>query len=923
VGGPVLAGMAPGAKIMAFQNGYFLPDAWLLAALGVDGAANSGDEAQIVSNSFGDSSALADGWTEDSRLIGYLNHTVAPNTTWLVATGNGGHGYGTVTSPGGGTAIDVGASTAFGSLNVFEPVGADQITYGAITPFSSRGPGALGDLAPDVVAVGTFGSGANPLNFYLNGEAAYDIFGGTSMATPLAAGVLAQIYQAYRANPANGGAWPTYQAATDLLLGGSHDLGYDPFTQGAGNVDADRATATAAGAANTFLTTPSQWYPGDYRGVAYPAFPRVLAAGAGATGTFTVTNPSASPLTVTIRDTTHTEVAAVTHRITLPGGYAAGGREPEALIPITQLIANYDPDLVRAQLVFPFDAFAPPNSFGYGSSYDLLFYNWTDHDGDGRLWVDANRNGIVDRDEIDAATGPNGAAEYHRFAYSAAIGNYLEVSLGRDALSRVADGAFLGVQRGNWTMTTTLDLRLSFYRKTDWDWLSGAPARLDVPARGSATFTARLDVPAGAQPGAYQGALEVAVGAQQQIVPVVSHVAATGATFAFGSATLDAPPGRSPYLNGNLFGGSDWGWRYDAGDWRLFFYDLPAGTARSGRHMLVDTTWSNAQTDVDTWVFGAAPHADAAVRDPAFFGPTDVELIGGSADSHVGGGAFRWQTATGGPQEIVGAELRDGLGLILLHNVLSGGERFDEAFSGRAYQVELTPGALAYTTTVPAGTLPLRFSTAAAIGEGVAVRAFGFSQPEVYTNLLVREDFGGPEDASQTFARRIVNGGLLDVILTGQPDDDVDLYVLRDGGDEVLDGSDDVTVGASLSFSANERVTITFPEDGLYWILVYGFTVVGANSTVELTITIVQGEQLAVARAPEGPLEAGEHAIDLRYRVTYPHRADTYQGLLVFGPANAPAAIIEPVTLNYAPSLPAPAPGSTLIYLPQVGALPR
>jgi hypothetical protein len=71
--------------------------------------------------------------------------------------------------------------------------------------------------------------------------------------------------------------------------------------------------------------------------------------------------------------------------------------------------------------------------------------------------------------------------------------------------------------------------------------------------------------------------------------------------------------------------------------------------------------------------------------------------------------------------------MRVGLGLILLHNPLSGGERFDKAFSGRTYQVELTPKALAYTTTVPAGTLPLRFSTAAAMGEGVAVRTFGFS----------------------------------------------------------------------------------------------------------------------------------------------------------------------------------------------------
>jgi len=51
-GGPVLSGMAPDAKVAAMAEGANLPlDAWTLCALGMDGVANSGDEAQIVSNS--------------------------------------------------------------------------------------------------------------------------------------------------------------------------------------------------------------------------------------------------------------------------------------------------------------------------------------------------------------------------------------------------------------------------------------------------------------------------------------------------------------------------------------------------------------------------------------------------------------------------------------------------------------------------------------------------------------------------------------------------------------------------------------------------------------------------------------------------------------------------------------------------------
>ncbi|MFN3762052.1 MAG: S8 family serine peptidase, partial [Anaerolineae bacterium] len=315
-GGPVLAGMAPGAKIAAFQYGFYLPfDSWTLAALGFDGIPNSGDEAQIVSNSWGASATINDGWDMTSRFAHWLNRNYAPNTAFLVATGNGGHGYGTVTEPDGGSIIDVGASTSYGSLVYFELVTPDQFTYGDVQPWSNRGPETLGGVSPDVVAVGAWGTGANPLNLYGNGQAAYDYFGGTSMATPVAAGNLALVYQAfYQKN----GRWPTWQEAKAIFLNGAHDLGYDVLTQGSGNVDADRATDIAAGLNFGYWVEPAQWVAGNYRGTEYPAFPSIMHPGGTATKTFTIHNTYTGTYSVNLSDAVLQKVGEVTFTLSFP-----------------------------------------------------------------------------------------------------------------------------------------------------------------------------------------------------------------------------------------------------------------------------------------------------------------------------------------------------------------------------------------------------------------------------------------------------------------------------------------------------------------------------------------------------------------------------------------------------------------------------
>lgn len=580
-GGPVLAGMAPDAQIAAFMNGFVLPlDAWTLAALGFDGAPESGDEVQVINNSWGDSFTNEDGWDAVSRFAHYVNRNYAPTTTFLAATGNGGPGYGTTTSPNGATIFKVGASTSYGTSLYFEWVGPEQFTYGAVQPWSNRGPSSLGDVDPDLVCVGAWGLGANPLNLYPNGEAAYDLFGGTSMASPVCSGIAALAYESFHEAH---GRWPTWQETADILSNGAHDLGYDVLTQGAGNADAFRSTAIAAG--EEAYVTPSQVIAGDYRGVDHsPVFPAIVHPGDSFEIPMTVNNPTDAPVSVAVQDVNLQRTHEVSFTVTLEAGHG-DFTIPDYLLDITDLIEQYNPDMVRAHVMFPYSRFDGDGNYFEDNSVRSLFYDWSDLNADGNLWTDDNNNGLVEPTEIDI-NGP-GEYEFNRYLYSYPLANYMIADIGGDALARRHDGVFFGLQRSFGSEDLEVSVLLTFYQKAGWDWLSLPTATVDVPAGSQSEVMATLTVPGDARVGLYEGAIEY----DGQVVPVIVHVAADSTTFSFGAATLDEGMNDTPYDNGHLLGSTDWGWRPETGDWKHFFFDVPDGVSGPGEALLVETEW--------------------------------------------------------------------------------------------------------------------------------------------------------------------------------------------------------------------------------------------------------------------------------------------------------------------------------------------
>jgi subtilisin family serine protease len=249
-----IQGMAPGAMIMAGKvlgdDGYGW-DSWIIAGIewavsGSDGNPMTPDGAQIISMSLGGLEVPNDG-NDPTSLA--LDRAAEAGVASFIAAGNEGLGRGTVGSPGVSTsAITVGAST--NNAEAFYLLGywpftksngeylAQDYENNHMIFWSSRGPTADGRIDPDLAAVGAWGPAPTPNN------TADPQFGGTSMATPVAAGIGALVYEAFENT--NGRA-PTPAELKAILMGTAMDIGYGPAEQGAGRIDALAAYEAALG----------------------------------------------------------------------------------------------------------------------------------------------------------------------------------------------------------------------------------------------------------------------------------------------------------------------------------------------------------------------------------------------------------------------------------------------------------------------------------------------------------------------------------------------------------------------------------------------------------------------------------------------------------------------------------------------------
>jgi hypothetical protein len=904
--GAVIGG-APKARLAPMGDIYFSFDfstqfGYLLTAgYGVD----------VTSNSYGNSDNDNDGYDAASQEAGFLNAVLnGGRTTPVFSTGNGAPGYGTATAPRPFNGISVGASTQFGGTGWDSVAKLANIPDNDVVLWSNRGPGAPGSTGVDVVADGAYSPGDATLNSVLDGRNAWETWGGTSRSTPVTVGATLLAYQAFA--QANGGAKPTNAQARRIIKSSAQDLRYDAWTQGAGSVDAKRATeiATSGG-----TVSPDAWRAGSYRGVStYPTFTNLVAPGGSSSRSFSVTGSG----TYSVSDRYLVRSAHVTKSFTssdVNNESESNFNAPDYLMNITSEVqAHSDADLMVVRANFPYDKFDGNGDYVPDQKWRLLTYKWNDVNGDGRLWQDTDGNGavrhpaIATNSSIDAGFADvnyNAAeiekGEYVRFQYHRPDANTL-ISFVRQPAQRMADGLFLGFQhnvRSKAIPTTSFDIEIDFYKQVDWPWLS-TPATVNAPG----TFSATLNVPGDAAYGMYEGAIVLTKNGRDQVVPVSATVGATlpqdaagnvTGTLDFGGASVANAQAGQLYNNGAVFGATDWSWRAESGDWRFFYYDAlkapPAGTL-----LLADTSWADGvPTDIDTLLFGRSANSYQLVGGSGSLigDPYILDTIGKSPNTNTGAGIWKFNTATGGSRDIVSGPAQEGLGAVAWHQVNFKGDQFYTPVKTTLGAAQVAPSAVAQTTSADTGSFDVTFKANVDL-TGLKSEAFGLSQPTT-ENVQVKQD--NPDVSSTASVKRNItlhHASKLQVNFDLATDDN-DLFVLRDANGDGQFTSNEI-VASSTSGSSHEAVTLVKPADGAYQIWVHGFSVAG-TPTGALKIDAIQGDDLTVTGVPAGAVPAGT-LVTLHVAYSKAMTAGQYFGELLLGPNEAPAALRVPITVT-------------------------
>lgn len=646
-----LPGIAPGAKIISIPALYIgdVFYGWMWAA-GFEFNSSSlswqytGDHrAQIESNSWGISE-----WPILLTGIGYdamsaledtlmLPGVMAPNypgTLFVQAMGNGGPGYGTDTSPGGALLpLTVGASTESNWIRAYGWGVSNK--SGQVIAWSDRGPAYTGDIKPDVVAVGAFSWVPASINYY---EGLYwlppgvGIFGGTSQATPMTAGVAALVIQAM--NQKGMSFDPVY--VKNVLMNTAVDLYNAPYTQGAGQVNAYLAVADVLGnsTVGAFYTTSNATYQNVMsqiyamlefwssmfsNGATYPSsvplsnwFGGYLSPGQSTQNTFTVTNPTGSALSINIG--TQNLVVVNEKSITLNwntsnpsaglyswvrgwhGPYYAG-----EYINFTKVFGQIPngTDMLAIEINSPY---VLPLSMGTSTftwpGYITLFaYDWN-----GKISNQTNYFGK--KVPVPVASSMNLVNDAYNWYNTQIVTINMHANpftmypLIRTYMYNIGD--LSSIYPSIWDLPFTLHV---YYLKNEpIPWISLSQSTLTVAPHSTTTFTATLNVPTDASNGIYSGyiVLTGSTGFRQLIpvsVVVKTDVNNVNKVYPFGG--IDKYSQAPLYNNGLMYGMGSLDWRYESGDVRFYYFDV-TNTGITGLNIQV--VWNDPGTSMDVFV---------------------------------------------------------------------------------------------------------------------------------------------------------------------------------------------------------------------------------------------------------------------------------------------------------------------------------
>ncbi|MCX8165471.1 MAG: S8 family serine peptidase [Acidilobaceae archaeon] len=661
-----LKGIAPDAQLAA-NTGLMNPIASVIFFSGFDLVETTQEpyafwtweftgkhKADIISNSWGSSVFLLLGFASGvSNYAQLWDHLILRSGTLIVhAGGNGGMGYGTVTSPGDSSlAITLGASTLFEYRPAF---GFLPGTYHDVVSWSARGPTNIGIVKPDVVNIGSFEWAITHTLVGLgNGLNAYTLFSGTSQATPMTSGALALVLSYMKSR----GMSYTPGFVKCLLKSTAVDMGYNPYSQGSGHVDVYRAvTALARGgipiACSLSVPLAMDFYyrlsppllggvPSDLSPVGdAQLYPGVMKPG------------SSKELELTFRVSgreTRVDLSSIWFRVSTEGllrhlnltaGYAVvGGRA----VPLSDVVVRHTADSVTVRLVSGLSRLVIPmhrSAFeGVKLAEIVAYMPYSVYDPRGRAGpysemiypgielhygIDVNNDRFIAISETQRINYDIRRANVLHLTVSNPIdkfqmaediaARFLNRSVAPLAKAPIFDLRFLSISSAYVGREVTIKLEFRKYEAVPWTWIS-APSSVLVRPGELASVKVRISVPATALPGLYEGYLVARYSDGAALIPISVPVAAVisrGTT----DVTLVGDQ-RFSYNNYAVSGQFDWGWRYESSDWRSFPIIVEDPSVFG---YLVSVSWRGMNTNIDVAVAGLGPTVLADPSDLFFYG---------------------------------------------------------------------------------------------------------------------------------------------------------------------------------------------------------------------------------------------------------------------------------------------------------------
>jgi subtilisin family serine protease len=604
----------------------------------------------ITSNSYGISTWLLTFWGSSYDPWSQFYDFVSLKTGLInvIAAGNGGYGWGTVTTPGSSLmAITVGASTEFLYRAWYGYIGGG---YDDVISWSARGPTSAGLPKPDVVAIGSNAwAGAYTWMSLLNYGAfssyfAWDLFGGTSQATPMVAGAVAIIVEAYK-QKYNRSPRPEYVKM--ILKESADDLGYGPLAQGSGRINLTRALDLVMqrevflaytfntyklyrremSNLGTFTGYRSRAFVPDstiYFGDASPGSSRRSDLVLVGSGTYNLTpirlveNWSTSSICDYIIWDNSTPTDAF-------NGCDANGRlliNSSALEEGTSMIFALNEtlfenaDLVEVFVNISYEYFAPDAPIG-NYTYNLWFFSELG------FAYDVSGDNVIQTYEIARMQLDSRRANTQRLTLGKPLEKFMKA---REIVAYV-----LGVPEyvmdyfGNTTTLRIYTIENAYYNTTGapiipltvtvkkykfetWDWVT-AISPLNV--RRALVTSVTISVPSDALPGYYSGYLKI----QRSDGYTVLLPMAVNVKFTIDNVTPvylpTTPLSDDIYKNYEFRAAYDWNWRYESGDWRIYKFDVTDSDIKG----------------IVLWVLATDPYDNL---DVAVIGPKTITLIDNS-----------------------------------------------------------------------------------------------------------------------------------------------------------------------------------------------------------------------------------------------------------------------------------------------------